>query len=369
MDYEPSEKIIGRYHVIRKLSWGDYSTVWLCWDLQAMRYVAIKIFKSAPDLAKTIRDEIKILKTVRETDPSNPRRRKTVQMLDDFKITGLNGTHICIVFEMLGDNLLKLIRKSPLRGILLANVKAITRQVLEGLDYLHTCCQIIHTDIKPENVFLCVDEPHVRSRSVENTSSATNGPHSNLTLPTLPPTPQAKHKAKQDPALEECNVNVKIADLSKSCWVNHHLTEDIQTRQYRSLEVIIGAGYNTSADIWSTACMEFELATGDYLFEPHSGESYTRDEDQLAHIIELLGPIPRYILLNGTYAAKWFTRSCELRNISGLKPWGLMDVLLEKYEWSQKDAASFASFLKPMLELDPNKRATAAECLQHPWLR
>ncbi|XP_032583071.1 SRSF protein kinase 1-like [Drosophila sechellia] len=342
-------------HVIRKLSWVDYYTVCLCWDLQAMRYVAIKIFKSAPDLAKTIRDEIKILKTVRETDPSNPRRRKTVQMLDDFKITGLNGTHICIVFEMLGDNLLKLIRKSQLRGIPLANVKAITRQVLEGLDY--------------DYVFLCVDEPHVRSRSVENTSSATNGPHSNLTLPTLPPPPPAKHKAKQDPALEKCNVNVKIADLCKSCWVNNNLTEDIQTRQYRSLEVIIGAGYNTSADMWSTACMVFELATGEYLFEPHSGESYTRDEDQLAHIIELLGPIPRYILLNGTYAAKSFTRSCELRNMSVLKPWGLMDVLLEKYEWSQNDAASFASFLKPMLELDPNKRATAAECLQHPWLR
>ncbi|XP_002045434.2 SRSF protein kinase 1 [Drosophila sechellia] len=230
------------------------TTVWLSWDLQAMRYVAIKIFKSAPHFAETVRDEIKILKTVRETDPSNPRRRKTVQMLDDFKITDLNGTHICIVFEMLGDNLLKLIRKSNLRGIPLANVKAITRQVLEGLDYLRTCCQIIYTDIKPENVLLCVDEPH------------------------------------------ECNVNVKIADLGNACWLDHHLTEDIQTRQYRSLEVIIGAGYNTSADMWSTACMLFELATGEYLFEPHSGESYTRDEDHLAHIIELLGPIPRYIL-------------------------------------------------------------------------
>lgn len=29
----------------------------------------------------------------------------------------------------------------------------------------------------------------------------------------------------------------------------------------------------------------FELATGDYLFEPHSGASYSRDEDHLAHII------------------------------------------------------------------------------------
>jgi len=134
-----------------------------------MGYVAIKIVKSAPHFAETARDEIKILKTVRETDPSNPRRHKTVQMLDDFKITGVNGTHICMVFEVLGDNLLKLIRKSNYRGIPLANVKTITRQVLEGLDYLHTCCKIIHTDIKPENVLLCVDEPHVRSLATEAT--------------------------------------------------------------------------------------------------------------------------------------------------------------------------------------------------------
>ena len=77
--------------------------------------------------------------------------------------------------------------------------------------------------------------------------------------------------------------------LGNACWVDKHFTEDIQTRQYRSLEVLIGAKYDTSADVWSAACMAFELATGDYLFEPHSGENYSRDDDHLAHIIELLG--------------------------------------------------------------------------------
>ena len=43
------------------------------------------------------------------------------------------------------------------------------------------------------------------------------------------------------------------------------------------------------------------LHLGDYLFEPHSGEEYTRDEDHLAHIIELAGPIPRTIALSGQY--------------------------------------------------------------------
>ncbi|CAH2015287.1 unnamed protein product [Acanthoscelides obtectus] len=71
--------------------------------------------------------------------------------------------------------------------------------------------------------------------------------------------------------------------------------------------------YNTSADIWSTACMAFELATGDYLFEPHSGEDYCRDEDHLAHIIELLGNIPRRI----AQAAKTPSCSSTRRTSSG----------------------------------------------------
>ena len=52
----------------------------------------------------------------------------------------------------------------------------------------------------------------------------------------------------------------------------------------------------------------FELATGDYLFEPHSGEDYSRDEDHLAHIIELLGPIPKHIALGGKYSREFFNK-------------------------------------------------------------
>ncbi|KAG8577168.1 hypothetical protein GDO81_010092 [Engystomops pustulosus] len=195
------------------------------------------------------------------------------------------------------------------------------------------------------------------------------------------------------------NIRVKIADLGNACWVHKHFTEDIQTRQYRSIEVLIGAGYSTPADIWSTACMAFELATGDYLFEPHSGEDYSRDEDHIAHIIELLGNIPRHFALSGKYSREFFnrrdhialitellgkiprkfamlgkyskdffTKKGELRHITKLKPWSLFDVLVEKYGWPHEDAAQFTDFLTPMLEMVPEKRASASECLRHPWL-
>lgn len=108
---------------------------------QDKRFVALKVVKSASHFLETALDEIKLLKDVRDTDPIDPKRNKTVQLLNDFKISGINGVHVCMVFEVLGHNLLKLIIKSNYRGIPRNNVKRIIRQVLEGLDYLHNKCK------------------------------------------------------------------------------------------------------------------------------------------------------------------------------------------------------------------------------------
>ena len=66
---------------------------------------------------------------VRDSDESDPFREGTVQLLDDFKIIGVNGTHVCMVFEVLGHNLLKLIIRSNYQGIPMQNVKSIIKQV------------------------------------------------------------------------------------------------------------------------------------------------------------------------------------------------------------------------------------------------
>ncbi|KAM8863215.1 SRSF protein kinase 1a [Spinachia spinachia] len=552
----------GKYHVIRKLGWGHFSTVWLSWDIQVKRFVAMKVVKSAEHYTETAVDEIKLLRSVRNSDPNDPNREMVVQMVDDFKISGINGTHVCMVFEVLGHHLLKWIIKSNYQGLPLPCVKSIIRQVLQGLDYLHTKCQIIHTDIKPENILMSVDEPYVRKLAAEATEWQRAGapPPSGSAISTAPapkqvvkmsknkkkklkkkqkrqaellekcildleemekttetredeedededpqspkgracaplrqvsvrqlaneatkessvgadlaraepegllafncnghveadqtPSPsrdEDQHNGNREPTETEqrkeslvCNggdspdvqeldteaggrgahssgvtgrhlpdgleegeldqgllqgedgpespngkltagsllvnpleplnsdkIKVKIADLGNACWVHKHFTEDIQTRQYRSLEVLIGAGYSTPADVWSTACMAFELATGDYLFEPHSGEDYSRDEDHLALMIELLGKIPRHYALSGKYSQEYFTKRGDLKHITKLKPWGLLEVLVDKYEWPREEAECFTDFLLPMLELIPEKRATAAECLLHPWL-
>ena len=125
---------------------------------------------------------------------------------------------------------------------------------------------------------------------------------------------------KRGPRIGE-DVQVKICDMGNGCWTYHHFTPEIQTRQYRSPEVIIGADYNTSADIWSFACTIFEMVTGDFLFEPRKGDSYDKDDDHLAQMMELLGRMPKNLALSGKHSKKFFDSKGNLRKISGLSYW------------------------------------------------
>lgn len=104
------------------------------------------------------------------------------------------------------------------------------------------------------------------------------------------------------------------------------------------------------------------------MFEPHSGDNFDRDEDHIALIKELLGPIPKHIALSGKYSREFFNKRGDLKHIHNLEFWGLCDILEQKYMWSHDDAHSFSAFLLPMLNLMPLTRATALECLTDPWL-
>lgn len=140
--------------MVRKLGWGHFSTVWLSKDNVTGKHVALKVVRSATHYTETAIDEIKLLKRVVEANPNHPGRKHVVSLLDSFTHKGPNGNHVCMVFEVLGENLLGLIKRWNHRGIPMPLVKQITKQVLLGLDYLHRECGIIHTDLKPENVLI-----------------------------------------------------------------------------------------------------------------------------------------------------------------------------------------------------------------------
>eukprot|EP00252_Welwitschia_mirabilis_P005176 TRINITY_DN1564_c0_g2_i1.p1 TRINITY_DN1564_c0_g2~~TRINITY_DN1564_c0_g2_i1.p1 ORF type:complete len:622 (+),score=145.99 TRINITY_DN1564_c0_g2_i1:17-1882(+) len=436
----------GRYVVQSKLGWGHFSTVWLAWDTQQNRYVALKVQKSAQHYTEAAMDEITILTQIAKGDVED--EKCVVKLLDHFKHTGPNGQHVCMVFEFLGDNLLTLIKYYDYRGMPLQMVKEICRYILIGLDYLHRELKIIHTDLKPENVLLLspidpLKDPHKsglppilptnknKTISSVSTSVAMEGKAANGSLTKnqkkklrrkkaaagssdisgngvgnhvdathlqdvkdevnaavcmasetgknkdgLEQKPDIKinrshrraSRATRQKLLASLDLKCKLVDFGNACWTYKQFTSDIQTRQYRCPEVLLGSKYSTSADIWSFACIAFELATGDVLFDPHSGDNYDRDEDHLALMMELLGMMPRKIALGGRYSRDFFNRHGDLRHIRRLRFWPLNKVLEEKYELSEQDANAFSDFLVPLLDFVPEKRPTAAQALLHPWL-
>jgi len=396
-----------RYTVVKKLGWGHFSTVWLAVDSAVPekdpnKLVALKIQKSASQYTEAAEDEITLLWAARTT--KGDAKKFVVNLLNHFVFHGPNGKHVCMVFEVMGKNILSLIKKYDYRGIPLDLTKRLAYQILVGLDYLHRRCKIIHTDLKPENFLLCLpheldvtklNEEAKRLRTKRLRERLTKGlvryqgkdssSKANTSSSSKPS--KSKKDKKPEPGIDEGDIKkedaetvegkkraklakTKISDLGNACWVDKHFTDDITTRQYRSPEVIVGAPYNTSTDIWSIACIVFELITGDYLFDPKEDEygHHSRDEDHLALIIELLGPMPKKLTKDGKYSKQFFSSKGQLRNIQQLDSWGLRDVLLEKYKFDPPVAEQLASFMLPMLELDPSKRCTCFEALQQPFL-
>nr|XP_033782508.1 SRSF protein kinase 2-like [Geotrypetes seraphini] len=353
----------GRYRVVQKVGWGYFSTVWLCHDIQQKRCVAVKVSKSGRKFSEAAVDEISILHCVNGARKKEPAGAPIVRFLDDFKLVGENGLHVCLVFELLGPSLFHLMKNHGPHGLPLICVKRIVQQVLRGLNFLHKNCRIIHTDIKPENILLCMEAENLQRLMTDaptwNQCQGLRDTSAGTELGFITHLFDSGNGA---------NVSVKIADLGNACWTYKPFSEEIQTQQYRALEVLLGSGYSTPADIWSTACVAFEMATACYLFEPHAGKSFSRNEDHIGRIIELLGQIPMKIVLSGKHSPAFFHRQGFLLRIPCLHPCGLFDTLAGKHKWQKNEAELFTSFLLPMLAYAPDKRATADKCLQHPWL-
>ena len=176
-----------------------------------------------------------------------------------------------------------------------------------------------------------------------------------------------KYFTRRGPEVDS-SIQVKICDIGNACWFNHHFSTIIQTRQYRSPEVILGIYYNETSDIWSLACIIFELVTGDFLFNPTSSEEFCKNDSHLCKFMEICGKMPKNFVERGIFSKKYFDKNGKLKRVGDVRHLSLKNILVKKYHIKENEAQALVSFLMPMLEYYPEKRISARELLKHPWL-
>eukprot|EP00831_Metopus_contortus_P012781 TRINITY_DN15147_c0_g2_i1.p1 TRINITY_DN15147_c0_g2~~TRINITY_DN15147_c0_g2_i1.p1 ORF type:complete len:366 (+),score=76.91 TRINITY_DN15147_c0_g2_i1:192-1289(+) len=228
------EIMLCRYIVLQKLGWGHFSTVWLAKDMKFNTFVAIKIQKSAPHYLEAAYDEVEILeqvssywkkdewmKSAREYLHLPPEQSPgmdscfCVQLLNSFLHFGSNGKHFVMVFEIMGVYLLDIIRRYEYRGIPIPLVRIMAKHVLIGLDYLHRICKIIHTDLKPENVLLCLTQEQIQ----EIKTTGQLGKKINYRFPVYlcgKEDDQISHSENKEISCEKDQSNIDQTDISQN---------------------------------------------------------------------------------------------------------------------------------------------------------
>jgi dual specificity protein kinase YAK1 len=256
--------------------------------------------------------------------------------------------HLCIVFELLNENLFELLKQNYYQGLSLNTIRFILKQILEAV-YQIQKANLIHCDLKPENILLKIDKENPKNEIV-----------------------------------------IKVTDFGSACFKHSTMFQYIQSRYYRSPEVIIGIPYSMEIDMWSVGCIAAELYLGEPLL-PGCCEY-----DQLHKIINLIGDIPEYMIRQGRNNKKYYTIDRETKRVrlktieeyyaefpneSEIKysiPGGLtcLDDICKVQRKNlnssstdiNNDLESFVHFLKGLLTIEPKMRWNAKMALRHPFI-
>ncbi|XP_058085414.1 dual specificity protein kinase YAK1 homolog isoform X3 [Magnolia sinica] len=344
-----------RYVVKDILGQGTFGQVAKCWVSETNSYVAVKIIKNQPAYYQQALVEVSILTTLNQKfDPED--KHHIVRILDYF----VYQRHLCISFEMLGSNLYELIKMNQFRGLSLSIVQLFSKQILHALVVMKDA-GIIHCDLKPENILL--------STSVR------------------PP-------------------EVKIIDFGSACMEDRTVYSYIQSRYYRSPEVLLGYPYTTAIDMWSFGCIVAELFLGLPLF-PGASEF-----DLLRRMIRILGQQPPDHVLrlakntnkffkhvasihhfeddeacNGGGSAyqvlteeeyqvreskepvigKWYFKCDKLDEIVATYP-HRTNLTEEEISKEKLTRLALLDFLRGLVELDPVKRWSPLQAVRHPFV-
>lgn len=233
------EMFYGRYVIKERIGKGSFGQVVRAVDTETQRDVAIKIIKSKKPFLMQAKTEIELLTHLCEKDPDD--QNNVVRLLTHFMFRN----HQCLVFEMLSLNLYELLKNTQFGGVSLNLIRKFAKQILKSLTFLaRPDVDIIHCDLKPENILL-------------------------------------RHPKRS---------GVKVIDFGSSCRSNKRMYSYIQSRFYRSPEVMLGLPYSVAIDVWSLGCILAEMHTGEPLF------SGSDQFDQMQKIVKLLGMVPAQMI-------------------------------------------------------------------------
>lgn len=291
-----------RYQILQILGQGSFGTVIKCKDHKTDDLVAIKVLRNLPKITKSGKEEAIFLNMLK---PEANEETCTVDKLEEFIFRG----HFCIVFELLSSNLYDFLKKNHFSGISSSLARRITTQVLIALKHSHHK-GIIHCDIKPENIVF----------KQENKSG------------------------------------IKLIDFGSACKGGYS-TSYIQSRFYRSPEIILEHDWNEKIDIWSLGCVVVEMVTGWPLF---MGDD---EIEVFRNMVKILGMPEADFLMEKKNKAKISVD--ELKNEFGWtkgKRSEIEDVM------AGQDPL-MTNFVIQCLRWKPEERISAEDGLAHAWIR
>ena len=290
-----------KYLVIEEIGSGASSSVWLVYSIHRKDFYALKV-QNSDDYDNGI-EEVGKLNFIRKM-----KCKYLLEIIDDFIYESEFGNHVCIVTRLMAGSLDDIINVEDgvySNGLPFDVVIRIIHQLLIALDVMHNKCDMLHTDIKPENILVSGINHKVEFLiNLFHKNNLNKQIKKNLKKKSYKSLEKViKNIYKDDLSSDEDDTqilnkkyinkcNIVLADFGNAIYSKENIYEEIQTRHYRAPEVILGCKYGKKSDIWSVGCVLYELLTGDVLFFPNKSRGISTDKQHIYDIQTILGKFP-----------------------------------------------------------------------------
>ncbi|KAJ4329008.1 hypothetical protein N0V84_000580 [Fusarium piperis] len=363
-----------RYKVLSKIGYGQYSTVWLVRDLQpsddaktvfrALKVLSAMCYGQGHDTF-----EKEILTHLRDGEESDKGYAHVCHLLDDFEHQGPNGTHTCLVFELMGETLASFgvwFKEDMIPSLIM---RRLAKQLVLALDFAHKR-GVIHTDIKPDNIFV-----KFRDHSLIESGYLLEVPvprqyREEAQYCPLPSQTLRYHYFNEAQSTRVDEFEIALGDWGVSSWTTEHLCETIQPVVLRSPEVLIGAPWSAATDWWNLGAVLLEVYRAVQMFDGRvPPDGHYEAGEHLFEVVDLFGPFPKALLEKGNrdIVGELFDEEGHIKDAEPMERPGLVSEAFMP-GLSPKSREEFGSFLMEMMKIDPEQRPSAKDLLKHSWL-